>query len=149
MNLRKIDRYALLVWRMRLCVAALIPSFFTALFFSPTRVLWLLITALWITAFLVMFLWYYPLKYRKLSYAANSEVLVINCGVIYTRRKSVYVKNIQYISLVTLPLDNLFGLCMVFFHVAGGNVYLPGVRISDALLLREMLTPTIMGEDCE
>jgi len=101
----------------------------------------------WITAFLILFLWYYPLKYRKLSYAANGDVLVINCGVIYTRRKSILIKNIQYISLVTLPLHKVFGLCAVFFHAAGGYIYLPCIRQGDALLLQEMLTPCKGGDD--
>lgn len=139
MNFHKIDRKALLIWRIRLCVCALLPSFFSALFFSLNSLVWLILTGCWVVAFLTLFVWYYPLKYRKLSYAAVGDVLVINCGVIYTRRKSVLIKNIQYISLVSLPLHKLFGLCAVFFHAAGGYVYLPCVRQEDAALLQNLL----------
>lgn len=141
MNLHKIDRKALLVWWIRLCLGALVLSFLSALFFAPHSIWWVGATALWVVAFLVLFVWYYPLKYHKLSYAANSEILVINCGVIYTRRKSMLIKNIQYISIVSMPLLSAFGLRAVFFHAAGGFVYLPCVRLGDALLLQELLTP--------
>lgn len=147
MNFRKIDRRALLVWWIRLCVGALVFCFFSALFFSPHSIWWLCATGVWVMVFFVMFVWYYPFKYHKLSYAASEELLVINCGVIYTRRKSMLVQNIQYISVVTLPLLKLFGLCAVFFHAAGGFVYLPCVKLEEALYLQELLTPHKEGGD--
>lgn len=145
MQFHKIDPKALWVWRIRLCLGALALSFLSALFFSPENLVWKIATGCWVAAFLALFVWYYPLKFRKLSYAAAGDILVINCGVIYTRRKSILVRNIQYISLVALPLHRVFGLCAIFFHAAGGYVYLPCIRRADGLLLQEMLTPR--GED--
>lgn len=140
MNFHRIDPRALLVWRIRLCVCALLPSFLSALFFAPGTLVWCILTGLWVAAFLALFLWYYPLKYKKLSYAASDDLLVIRCGVIYTRRKSILIKNIQYITIVTLPLPKLFGLCAIFFQAAGGWMYLPCVRRQDAQMMQELFT---------
>ena len=138
---KKPDPKALVLWRLRLCLIALVPSFFSALFFAPGSVVWLVLTMLWVIVFLAFFVWYYPLKYRKLSYTVAGEVLVINCGVIYTRRKSMLLKNIQYVTLITLPLGRLFGLCTVFFEAAGGRLHLPCVKLEDGRSLQNLLIP--------
>ena len=139
MNFIKADKKALLVWRIRLCIFAFVLLILEHIVFDIGEFWWVLVTAVVALSFLFMFFWYYPLKYRKLSYCAAGELLVINCGVFYTRRKSILVGNIQYISEITTPLLKAFGLCTLFFHAAGGFVYLPCLSRGEALLLQSFL----------
>lgn len=143
---QKLSRKALTLWRTRLCLVAVLPAFLSALFFRPGSLVWLILTGCWVLAFLTMYVWYYPLKYHKLSYTVAGEVLVINCGVVYTRRKAMLTANVQYVTVLILPLSRLFGLCTVFFEAAGGRLHLPGVSIEDGERLQALLTPG-MGED--
>lgn len=144
---QKPSRRALTLWRTRLSLAALIPAFLSALFFRPGSLIWLILTVAWVLVFLVMFVWYYPLKYHKLSYTVAGEVLVINCGVVYTRRKTMLVDNIQYVTVLVTPLGRLFGLCTVFFEAAGGRLHLPGIPMEDGERLQRLLTPGLEDED--
>lgn len=137
MNYHSVDKKALLVWRIRLCVmAALVLSLMQIMLYA-TAMVWFILWGLLGAAFLVMFFWYYPLKYRKLSYAAEGDIVVINCGVIYTRRKSIIKNNIQYTTIITPPLFRVFGLCGIIFRAAGGDIYLPGIKRADAVLLQK------------
>lgn len=84
---KKPDLQILTVWRIRLLLVALVPSFFSAFFAPRINWVWWLFTAAWMAAFLYFYIFYYPIKYRKLSYGFNRRCLLIHCGVIYTRVK--------------------------------------------------------------
>ncbi|MEG1632009.1 MAG: PH domain-containing protein [Hydrogenoanaerobacterium sp.] len=147
MNFIGIDKKCVLVWRIRLSIVTAALLLLNTLLFYDETIALIVIAAIILVPFLVMFFWYYPLKYRKLSYASAEDLLVINCGVIYTRRKSILSNNIQYITLTTTPLTKLFGLCTLFFHAAGSFVYLPCLSHDAARNLQHLLTSD-SGEDC-
>ena len=64
---KKPDLQILTVWRIRLLLVALVPSFFSAFFAPRINWMWWLFTAAWMAAFLYFYIFYYPIKYRKLS----------------------------------------------------------------------------------
>lgn len=147
MERRKIQSKMLLVWWLRLCLGALACSFLAGVFFTPAHLPWRIVTAVWVVLFLVAFVWYFPMKYHKLSYTLGEQTLSVRGGVIYTICKTVLLNNIQYITVSAMPLPRLFGLCTIRFHVAGGMLSVPGLRLNDGLLLQELLTPRDVPRD--
>ena len=140
MTPQKLDRRALTVWRVRLTLIMLIPSFLVSLFFSMDSLYWKIGTGIWVGVFATLFFWYYPLKYKKLSFYLNEESLVIGCGVFYTRVKSMPLCNIQYVTLGQTLLQRVLQVKSVFIVAAGGWVYLPGVEKETANRLQRILT---------
>ena len=138
---KKPDLQILTVWRIRLLLVALVPSFFSAFFAPRINWVWWLSTAAWMAAFLYFYIFYYPIKYRKLSYGFNRRCLLIHCGVIYTRVKAVPLTSIQYATVASSPLERLFGVCSLFVYAAGSSVYIPGLPPADADRLQAFLTP--------
>ena len=141
MTLQKPDLRILTVWRIRLLVTAVAPSAVTAYFSINRTWAWWLFSASWIAAFLYFYIGYYPIKYRKLSYSLNQTCLVVHCGVIYTRIKAMPLVSIQYVSVSSTPLQQLFGLCSLVVYAAGSTLRLPGLPLQDGILLQGALTP--------
>lgn len=141
MTLKKPSPHVLTVWRIRLLLVSVLPSFLSAFFAPHINWIWWLFTSVWIFAFLCFYILYYPIKYRKLSYSFNERCLLIHCGVIYTRVKAVPFESIQYLSVASTPLQRLFGLCSLFVFAAGSTVYIPGLIFEEALALQSKLTP--------
>lgn len=128
LEMKKVDRRALLLWRVRLSACILLCPFLIALFFPSFPVWTAVLTILWIAFYLFMFLIYYPVKYYKLCYAITGTSLVIKCGVFYNRVKAIELQNIQHVTTGATPLSRLFGLCSLQVWGAGGIVYIPGLR---------------------
>ncbi len=142
MTLQKPDLRILTVWRIRLLITVVAPSAVTAYFSINRTWAWWLFSASWIVAFLYFYIGYYPIKYRKLSYSINQTCLVVHCGVIYTRIKAMPLCSIQYVSVASTPLQQLFGLCSLVVYAAGSILRLPGLTLRDGILLQGTLTPS-------
>lgn len=142
MKLKKPDARTLTVWHIRLLCAAIVPSFCSAWFAPYINWIWWTFTGAWALAFLYGYIFYYPIKYRKLSYSFNKRCFLIHCGVIYTRVKAIPLTSIQYVSVTSTPLQRLFGICSLFVFCAGSTAYVPGLLRADAAHLRERLCPT-------
>lgn len=131
--------HLLTVWRIRLLLAALAPSFLSAYFLPWQGILWWCLTAGWVLGFLYFYIAYYPIKLRKLAYSGNEHCLIIHCGVVYTRVKAIPYTSIQYASLFSTPLERLFGICSLAVSMAGARVYMPGLTRNQAKGLQEQL----------
>ncbi len=148
MQTRHVHPRAIVVWRMRLTLAALVPSFCSALFFPVRNWIWTAFTALWAGVYLFLFVVYYPIKYKKLTFALDDRYLVIRCGVFYNRVKAIPLGNLQYMTLLAGPLQRLFRVCSVQFICAGGRVLLPCVGQADAHTLAQLVEGrTAPGEE--
>ena len=146
MTLKKPDLQILTVWRLRLLLAAILPAALLVIFASRRNLVWGLLTAAWTTGFLYAYIFYYPIKYRKLAYAINQSCLLLHCGVIYTRVKAIPLSSIQYITIASSPLERLFGIRTLLVYAAGSSLWIPGLPPEDALLLKRALIPE-EGED--
>lgn len=129
------------IWRIRLFLGILPLSLVTFIFSSYKTPLWYLFTAAWMAAFLYLYIFYYPIKYRKLFYSFNDSCILIHCGVIYSRIKTVPYVNIQYVSVSSTPLARLFQIFTLRIRSAGSSAYIPGLRYTEALSLQKILTP--------
>ncbi len=129
----------LYVWWLRMTVILIPLGFLSALVFSFTRLGGLIVTGLWVLAFLFFFCFYYPVKYHMLRYYINNGSFVVHCGVFYRRIKSIPLTNIQYTSVSASPFQTLFGVTSVFVFAAGAFIPLYGIKKSDAAILAQIL----------
>ncbi|MDD2955066.1 MAG: PH domain-containing protein [Oscillospiraceae bacterium] len=141
MEAKHISRRALLLWRVRLCAAALPLSFLLSLLLEPFSLLWSIFAGILILAFLFFYSFYFPVKYKKLTYAVGRGILVVHGGVFYRTRRSISLANIQYLSSFETPLCRLLGVSGLLIHAAGGTLYLPALEKQTCALLSSALTP--------
>ena len=141
MKLQKPDLHLLTVWRLRLLLVTLLPSSLSAYFSAWQGLFWWIFTISWAAAFLAFYLFYYPIKFRKLSYSRNSQYLLLHCGVIYTRVKAMPLDSIQYTAIASSPLQRLFHVHTLLIYAAGACLRLPGLPLETAKQLQQELTP--------
>lgn len=127
--------HLLTVWRLRLFLCSFLPSFLAACFFSNTLLWWAAALAI-AAGFVFLYIFYCPVKWKKLAYSGNENCLVIHCGVIYTSAKAVPFGSIQSISITSTPLERLFGICSLAVFMAGARIYMPGLTPVQAEELR-------------
>lgn len=138
MHVVKPALHILTVWRLRLLLCTLLPSFLSAYFFA-NRPLWWGCTLVWVAAFCYFYIVYYPIKLKKLFLSGNNRCLLIHCGVIYTRVKAIPYTGIQYVAVTSSPLERFFGICSLVFRMAGASAYMPGLTPGQAEEIRAVL----------
>lgn len=134
----------LTVWRLLLVFAAIPPCFLFSLFLRVGGLWWCICAALWTVLFLFFYLFYLPVRYRKLSFTLEKEQLTVAGGVFQTNIRTMPLGNVQYVSLVISPIDAAWGLCTLLITAPGGRIRLPGLRQQDARNLAAM-----MPRDCQ
>lgn len=117
-------------------------SYFT---FVPRNLIWAAYTALWGIAFLFFVLFYFPMRYHKLSYAIEDGFLVVHCGVIYRRQRTIALDSIQYTTVIEPPFHRIFHVCIFLAHAAGGRVMIPGMSLPQACALQKSLSGSQQG----
>lgn len=135
----KPPRRALFYWRIRALLLAFVPSFLVSFFFPLFSLWWYLITGAWLLAFFYFFCFWYPIKWKKLSYCLIGRILYLNNGIIYTHRRFIETKNIQYVEVYHDPIMKLFHISTVVIHAPGVVMYMPGLLREDALALCDAL----------
>ncbi len=141
MQLKKPDPHILTVWRLRLLPAAAIFFFLSLQFAAVHEPVWWLFTGSWITICIILLYFYFPLKYRRLSYAVNHRIFLLHCGVLYTRIKAVPFHAVQYAAILSTPLERRFSICSLMLYMAGGHISVPGLHNKEAEELRDILSP--------
>lgn len=136
---QRISPKGLAVWLIRLTLGAFAVSFLISLVFPERGLLYWILTGLWLFAYFVLFFLYYPIRYYRLSYAANLQIVVLNCGVIYRRRKAIFLRNIQYTTTTCTPIQAIFGLCTLVIHAPGGFILIPHLTRVQCERLRDWL----------
>ena len=130
--MKKPESRALLLWHIRLSLGCLCFPLLIRLFFTESPVWTAILTFLWIAFYLFMFLFYYPVKYHRLSYSFNTHALIIRCGVFYNRIKAIEFENVQHVTIGATPLQQVMHLCSIYIVGAGGMVYIPCLSLSAA-----------------
>ncbi len=127
------------VWRIRLALICLIPSILSSWFFKTYSDLWIISTSLWLIIFTFFYAFYFPIKYKKLSYCRDGNIFIKNYGVIYTMTKSVPLKNIQFIVKSATPLEKLFKIYTFRIVGAGSQLIATGLRSDDLNFLYDYI----------
>lgn len=129
----------LTIWRLSLAIITLVPAFLTSVVLRVYSTSWLVATAAWLLAFLLLYLVFFPLLYKSLSYTLFDDKLVLNTGAINRRVIAVPLAAIQFVSVFRSPLDRMFGLSSLTVVMAGGHVTLIGLTVLDAQSLVGLL----------
>ena len=147
MPLKKPDSRILTVWRLRLLPAVALFVFLSHRFAAVREPVWWIFTGLWITVCTFLVFLYYPLRYRRLSYATTRRAFLLHCGVLYTRIKAVPLHAVQYAAILSTPLERRFSICSLVLYLAGSHLSVPGLHREEAEELRDMLTPNLPERD--
>lgn len=131
-GMKKAHEKAVRLWRARITAAAAVLSAVSSLLLAPGGLPWLCVTGMWAAAYIFMFAFYYPIKYKKLSFGVINGRLAVNCGVFYTRVKAIPLRNIQYLYSYRTPMQRCWGMSSLVFMAAGGRMYVPCMRTDDA-----------------
>ena len=122
----------LMVWRTTLVLTAAAIAFCSSLFLRPGSLPWWIITCVWGAGFVFSYLFYLPLKQRRLCLEAIEDKLVLSAGVFSSIRRTVPIENIQYIRLRSSLLHRQLGLATMIVVCAGGRIAMPGLCESQA-----------------
>lgn len=128
----------LTIWRIAAALAMVAPAFLSALLTQGS--VWIGLSAVWITVFLLLYLVYLPLRYEKLHFTVEETQITLYSGVLYTRVRAMPLHSIQFTAVRRNPLEALFGLCSLEVTAAGGQLVLPGLRLRDAEALSRVLS---------
>lgn len=135
----KPQRSVLTIWRIVLSLIMLAPAFLNSLFFGRNTLVWTLLTVVWVIVFLGFYLFYLPVRYRKLSFRVDKEKITLNSGILCTRVHAIPLQNIQFTSTLQSPFGRMFGVCTLIVTAAGGRMLIPGLREQDAQNLAAIL----------
>ncbi len=135
----KPQRGLLIKWRMLLALGCLLPALINALLFYPGKLLWTIVTVVWLTVFFFFYLIYLPIKFKRLTYYVAKQKVVVHSGVFYNRIRTVPQASIQYVSAVVSPIDAIWGISSLVIVSPGSRIALRGLSKKDALVLAELL----------
>ncbi len=121
----KVSKKSLTIWRIRLLVPAFACAFLNSLFFDFLSVAWLIITAVWILAFLFFYCFYFPVRLKKLSLTTDGVNLTLKSGVFYNVTRVLPIDKIQFIRVKKTVLERIFKVSSAIIYASGTTMYLP------------------------
>lgn len=129
----------LAIWRIILTLVTVIPAFLVSLFLRSGSTAWAVSISVLALMYLVVFLVYLPLLYKKMSYSVSEERILYITGVFYTRVMSAPVSGVQYVSVFQSVFGKIFGLASVVATLAGGRIVISGLKLADAESIAKLL----------
>lgn len=124
-KLKHAEPTAIIIWELRLILGTFFPTFLLFFFYAPEYLIWKCVAGGCIVIFLFFSLFWFPVKYWKLAYHIEGNILYLRRGVLYTRYCSVSKKQLQYITLTSTPLQRRFSLCSAILIMAGAHLFIP------------------------
>ncbi len=132
---------ALLYWEIRLVLIVLPFAAGSIATFGHYRLIWSVFTLLWGLAYLFFSVFYYPIKFKRLKIRFSRELLTVKSGVIYTRLRYAPLPSIQYVEIITFPLQAAMGMCSIRIRCAGYSIWLSSFDQKQAYELKDLLSP--------
>lgn len=120
------------VWRIVLLCAALPLAVLCSLVFEPGSLWWIISSLLWALPFLFFYVFYFPLRHRRLSLQIEDNRMVMRTGVFYHIVRSVPFENIQFVGLRASPLHKYWKLATLTVVAPGGRMMMPGLDSAEA-----------------
>lgn len=137
----------LAIWRIMLTLAALVPAFLISLLLRAGSNAWVLSAGGLVLFYLLAYLVYLPMLYRKTSFGISGEKIVLVTGVFNARVIAIPLSQIQFTTVSRSPFGRLFGISAVIVTAPGGRISIPGLKAADADSLASVLrqSPTKGG----
>lgn len=132
---------ALLYWEIRLIALTLPFAVASVVTFGRYRIIWPVFTLLWGLAYLFFSIFYYPVKFRRLKVRFEKELLTVKSGVVYTRLRYAPLPSVQYVEIISFPLQFTMGMCSIRTRCAGYSIWLSSFSQKDAYELKDLLSP--------
>ena len=136
---RHLPHRALTYWRIHLLMLCVLPAVIGGFFYYTAVKLFTIWTFLWMAVFLLLCFVYLPMFHQYYRYAVSNILIKVDRGVLFQRMDAVYIRNLQYTTLIQTPLQRVMHLATLQLHAAGGSVWLYCLSYEEARLLRVQL----------
>lgn len=130
----------LLLWRLRLLLLTIPFALINGFLYYLNPSLFLLLTALWCSAVVLLYAVYLPMLYKKSKYLVTEQEVHLQSGVFFSYQKKILISNIQYIILIQTPLQHLLHIASLRIMSAGGSLRLSGLPLQTAQHLLNQLS---------
>lgn len=127
MNPIKPNKEVLKIWRILLTITA-IPVAFACSFLLKRGFWWNIASLSWIVSYLIVYLFYFPSRYRAISFVVENGNISVISGVFVKKKETIAHRNVQFCRIFQNPIDKLFDLCVLRINAAGGRISLPGIK---------------------
>lgn len=134
-----LSKLAVKVWRIRLTIMVLLSTFlFGALGVINIKIA---ITLIFIISvlYVYIFLFYCVDRYNSELFYINSNVLYVEKGVYFKKKRIVFLDQIQYVTTVVSPEQRFFGVCTMYFFAAGNKTKISQIEYKKALDIKSRL----------
>lgn len=139
----KISNKFIFIMYLRTIIVFLFLVVIFAAFFMFYKVLFnILVLILSILGIALLF--YIPFFYKSFSIYYDNEKININYGVIFHFKVNFHIKNIQYFSFVSSPLERILKLRTIIASFSGGIAVIPCVTLIDTKILNKILKGDII-----
>ena len=119
------------LWRCALICYVSILAIIFSIFSRPGSAVWWVLSGSWCAAFLLLYLFYFPMRQRSLSYFFDSDQFTHKSGVIFKVSRTVPYASIQYVRVRSSPLHKVWDLSSLTIVVPGGRVFFSGLGTED------------------
>lgn len=124
----KMSFRAIYLYRLRIVIIAVITAFICGGFMVFSLLSALIFTVLAFSVLTVLFFIYPSLLYRRYSIKFTNDKICITKGVVFLRKYYTNLANINYVSLVTTPLQKIFGIFSLCLYTKSGQIYLNNIE---------------------
>lgn len=132
MQYKKADKKILYIWWLKLFVIILCVCAITSLALKLFSNMWNILMFTFLMIFILLFSFYFPIKYKRFSYAITKTHVVLFSGVIYQKVTYLELDNIQFVRLSRSIVNRMFKLSSVKIYTAGGIDVIFGLDIDEA-----------------
>lgn len=133
------DLSAMKLLQMIVCFLAALLIFACAKFlFRWAVIMWILIVLFVVSAVILCFICM-PLYFSHLRCIVTANQVTVCTGMFAHREQSIRLQSVQFVQLITGPLDGIFGLNFMILYVYGGSLMIFFLKKSDRRELVELL----------
>lgn len=132
MLMNKPQPQILIIWRLMLLTASLVPALLISLVLRIGSVAWILAEGIFALIFLAFYLGYLPMLLKNMSFAIQNGRLVVTTGVFSTRVIALPVSAIHFVSVTQSVFARMLGLYTVVAVTPGAKLRVYGLKSGDA-----------------
>lgn len=136
---KSLPRKAILIWRIRTTLMMFLITFiFGAIAVFDKRISAFLIFINFLF-YVYIFIFYCEDRYNSQSYYNDDKFLQLKKGVYLKKFITIFKDEVQYTKIVIYPDQRLFGLCTLYFFVAGERITISQIEREKALIIEKKL----------
>lgn len=142
MGKKKLSKKTILLWRWRITLSAILISFLLGALYFFFPHLAIIFVIIFCTAYIFLILVYFPLLYKNSYYSIIDNYITIEKGIILKRFIKISISKIQYVEIVTYPLQRLFKLNTLVLHTAGSQQIISPLDTIESIKIKQIIEGT-------